>query len=181
MGTGEASETGDHVKKSEAEQLQKDSASAPSSNPDLKDEASDNQNQPSERPKEQSTSEQKTEETKTPALEEEGTSNKGKPAESKSKKKSTTKKPDPKKADTKKSKKSSVIKNKMENEAESEAAQVVEAPVEAEEANKDPSINADAGEAETFVNGAEKPSVEEEPVQETLVEAPSETPALEAP
>ena len=63
------------MKKSEAEQLQKDSASAPSSNPDLKDEASDNQNQPSERPSSKSIAESQTENSKTTTVED-GASNK---------------------------------------------------------------------------------------------------------
>ena len=70
--------------------------------------------------------------------------------ESKSKKKSKKtdpKKADPKKSDTKKSKKASVIKNKMEQEADSEAVpSTVEAIVEAEVANKNPSINAEEAE-----------------------------------
>ena len=62
----EAAETEDHGKKSKAE-LQKDSPSAPVS--DLKNEVSDNQNQPSERPSSKSIAESQTENSKTTTVE----------------------------------------------------------------------------------------------------------------
>ena len=68
----EAAETEDHGKKSKAE-LQKDSPSAPVS--DLKNEVSDNQNQPSERPSSKSIAESQTENSKTTTVED-GASNK---------------------------------------------------------------------------------------------------------